>query len=316
MAPKVVVGLMGSSVAKGAGSLQTTEGIKSFLSVCKRHDVKELDTARVYAGGRSEEMAGSVGACKDFAVSTKAPAFAPKSLSYEKIVDNCEKSLKALQTEKVDIYYLHGPDRLTSLEDQCRAMGDLYKKRCFERWGVSNISDKEVKEIHEICQKEGYPLPKVYQGGFNPIGRGPEATLIPLLRELDMNFYAFSPLGGGLLAKPIDELMKPKKGTRFDEMKVFGDIYLTEEITEGLRNVQKACDEEGVLLMEATMRWFMHHSVLNEGDGVILGASSDAQIDASLSACEKGPLSETLQKAWEDLWSGLQQKGKVPKYHS
>ena len=290
--------------------------MSSFLSVCKRHNIREIDTARVYAGGRSESVAGDAGICKQFAISTKAPAFAPKSLSYENIVRNCKLSLDALQTDKVDIYYLHGPDRSTPLEEQCRAMGELYVQGKFERFGVSNISDDEVQQIYDICKREGYCLPKVYQGGFNPIGRGPEATLIPLLRKLDMNFYAFSPLGGGLLAKRIEELIKPKKGTRFDEMKVFGDIYLTEEIMDGLAKVQKVCDDEGVSLMEATMRWFMHHSVLNNEDGFILGASSNEQLDASLGACEKGPLSEELAKAWEDLGSGLREKGKVPKYHS
>lgn len=42
-----------------------------------------------------------------------------------------------------------------------------------------------------------------------------------------MDFYAFDPLAGGLLAKPVSELLTPKTGTRFDEMKVFGNIYLT-----------------------------------------------------------------------------------------
>ena len=129
-----------------------------------------------------------------------------------------------------------------------------------------------------------------------------------------MGFYAFSPVGGGILAKPILEIMKPAKGTRYDQMRQFGDIYLTDQIVSQLKNVQQKCDEEGVPLMEATMRWFMHHSPLREEDGFILGASTEQQIDRSLSACEKGPLPESLVNAWEEMWREV---GKdPPKYHS
>ncbi|KAJ9608238.1 hypothetical protein H2200_007226 [Cladophialophora chaetospira] len=311
---KVVVGMMGSSVASGSSSLATPAQVSSFLSVVKRHGIKELDTARVYNNGRSEELLGEVSASKDFAISTKAPAFAPGSLSEKNILENCAKSIKALRQDKVDIYYLHGPDRTVSLEEQCRAINTLHKQGRFERFGVSNISDAEVQKIHDICVEEGYVLPSLYQGGYNPIGRAPEKTLFPLLKKLNMAFYAFSPLGGGLLAKPISEIMKPAKGTRFDEMKVFGDIYLTDQIVGQLKKVQQICDEEGVPLMEATMRWFMHHSPLGEEDGFILGASTEQQIDRSLSACEKGPLERKLADAWEEMWSEI---GKdPPKYHN
>lgn len=311
---KVVVGMMGSSVASGSSSLATAAQVSSFLSVVKAHGIKELDTARVYNAGKSEELLGEVSAFKDFAVSTKAPAFAPGSLSEKNILENCEKSIAALKQDKVDIYYLHGPDRTISLEEQCRAINTLYKQGRFERFGVSNISDAEVQRIHDICSKEGYVLPSVYQGGYNPIGRGPEVTLFPLLKKLNMAFYAFSPLGGGILAKPLSDIVNPAKGTRFDQMKVFGDIYLTDQITAQLKNVQLTCDAEGVPLMEATMRWFVHHSPLGEGDGVILGASTEQQIDRSLSACEKGPLPESLRNAWEDMWSEIRKN--PPKYHS
>jgi aflatoxin B1 aldehyde reductase len=234
---KVIVGMMGSSVANGSKQMADPTQVSSFLSVCKRHGIKEIDTARVYNGGKSEELLGEVNASKDFEISTKAPAFAPKSLSEKNIIDNCEKSMKALKQDQIDIYYLHGPDRSTPLEEQCRAIGTLHKRGLFKRFGVSNISDDEVKKIHEICSKEGYVLPSVYQGGYNPIGRGPEKTLFPLLKSLNMNFYAFSPLGGGLLAKPLTELTNPAKGTRFDEMKVFGDIYLTDQILGQLNKV-------------------------------------------------------------------------------
>lgn len=57
---KLVVGLMGSSVSDGSASLATTKQLSSFLALCTKHGVTDLDTARVYAGGKSEELFGSL----------------------------------------------------------------------------------------------------------------------------------------------------------------------------------------------------------------------------------------------------------------
>ena len=100
---KVIVGMMGSSVGGGSSSMASPTQVKEFLNCVKSHGVKELDTARVYAGGKSEELLGEVQTYKQFAVSTKAPAFSPKSLTEEKIFTNCNASLKALGQDKVDI---------------------------------------------------------------------------------------------------------------------------------------------------------------------------------------------------------------------
>jgi aflatoxin B1 aldehyde reductase len=316
------VGLMGSSAASGATALQTPEGMRSFLSICSTAGITHLDTARAYAGGSSESTLGDVSASSTFAISTKAPAFTPHSLAHDAIIANCDASLKALRTDKVDIYYLHGPDRATPLEEQCRAIGELYALGRFERFGVCNISPVEVRSVYEICAREGFPLPKVYQGGYNPIGRGPEGKgeLFDVLKELGMGFYAFSPLAGGLLAKPVEKLLNPELGTRFEAMKVFGQLYLGEETLGALKKVQGVCDREGISLVEATLRWFRWHSVLSEdwegceGNAVIVGASSEKQLEQSLKAWQGGRLPESVVLAWEEMAESL--RGKMPPYHN
>lgn len=299
---KVSVGMMGSSVASGSASLATPAQVSAFLAVVKKHGIKELDTARVYNQGRSEELLGEVDASKDFIVATKAPAFAPGSLKEANIIENCGKSLEALKMKKIPLYYLHGPDKDTSFEEQCRAVNTLYKEDKFEQWGLSNISPSQVQEVHDICAKEGYPPPKVYQGIYNPITwEFQEKQLFPVLKNLNMEFYAYSPLAGGLLAKPIAQIKSPEKGSRYDQMKIFGDMYLNDENVAALEKLQSVCDSESVPLVEATMRWFMHHSALGADDAIIVGASNESQIDKSLSACEKGPLPEALAKSFQEL---------------
>lgn len=311
---KLVVGMMGSSVAGGSTSLSEETQVRDFLSVVKSHNVKELDTARVYANGRSEELLGAVSAGNDFAISTKAPAFSPGSLNPTKIIANCDQSLSALNLPKVDIYYLHGPDRTTPLEDQCKAIATLHKQGKFSRFGISNISPAEVQSIHDICTREGFILPTVYQGAFNPLQRGAEFALFPLLQRLGMNFYVFSPLAGGLFAKKLDEIRNPEKGSRYDAMKVFGDLYVNDDTVKALASLAGACERHGFGVLEATLRWFMHHSALGDEDAVILGASSTRQVEANLRACEKGPLSEDVVREFENMWEST--KANAPAFHS
>lgn len=59
-----------------------------------------------------------------------------------------------------------------------------------------------------------------------------------------MAFYAFSPLGGGLLTKPLLEIANPAKGSPFDAMVSFGDIYLTDDFLPPLKTIHGACDPE------------------------------------------------------------------------
>ncbi|KAI9687657.1 MAG: hypothetical protein M1820_010414 [Bogoriella megaspora] len=311
--PRIIVGLMGGSIAKGSASLTTSSQLSDFLQLLNGFNVNELDTARVYNSGKSEELLGSIPARNDFIVATKAPGFSPGSLSYDNIMANCHASLKALGKEKLDIYYFHGPDRSTPLEESCRAMGELHRQGKFERFGISNYNVSEVQTIYDICKKEGYVLPSIYQGGFNPMLRGMEEALLPTLRKNSIAFYAFSPLAGSYFSRPIEQLRNPTQGSRMDDMKQFQQLYINDVSLELLEELTNACDEEGLTVKEATLRWFMHHSVLGKEDGVILGGSG-AQIEENLKACEKGPLPESVVSVFQSMWKRYKDSGKAPGY--
>jgi aflatoxin B1 aldehyde reductase len=123
-------------------------------------------------------------------------------------------SLKALGSDKVDLWYLHAPDRSVPIEETLRGVNELHKQGKFKRWGVSNFmawegssslhlplhililtyNAKTVATICEICRSNSYPLPSVYQGVYNALHRTIEAELLPCLRHYNMSFYAFNPL--------------------------------------------------------------------------------------------------------------------------
>ena len=87
--------------------------------------------------------------------------------------------------------YLHAPDRTTPFEETCRAMDAEWRKGKFARFGISNYRADEVEAIVDICEKEGFVKPSVYQGRYNAIIRGGEEMLFPILRKHGIAFYAY-----------------------------------------------------------------------------------------------------------------------------
>lgn len=310
---KIVVGLMGSSVASGSSTMSGAEQLRPFLTMLKEQNVRELDTARVYNGGRSEEDLGGIPEARyDFSIATKAPGFSPGSLSYQEIIDNCNASLAAMKQEKIDLYYFHGPDRQTPLEQSCKAIHQLHQGGKIAAFGISNFNAQEVEEIHSICSRMGWVVPTVYQGMYNALTRNGETALFPLLRKLGMAFYAFSPLAGGFFSKSSEQLRKPAAGSRMDQMKHFANMYVNELTLKLHDRLTETCEREGLTVKEASLRWLMHHSVLDDEDGVILGGSSTEQMEENVKACKGGPLPQSIVERFEDMWMQFEQAGMAP----
>ncbi|WPG98661.1 Hypothetical protein R9X50_00145400 [Acrodontium crateriforme] len=310
---KVVVGLMGSSAASGSAKMSGTEKLKPLLDILKSHKIRELDTARAYNNGHNEEDLGTIPFAKtDFSIHTKAPGFSPESLAYERVKLKCNESLAALKQDSIDLYYFHGPDPKTPVKESCRAIHDLHQENKIKAFGISNYSPKQVEEIHALCSKNGWIVPTVYQGMYNPLMRTLESSLLAVLRKLSMNFYAYSPLAGGFFSRSKEELQSAPEGSRMDQMKVFKNMFVNEVTLQQYDHLHAVCTSEKIPMKEAALRWIMHHSALTEDDAVILGGSSAEQLEENLKACEAGSLPQSVVDAFETMWKAVQAGGKAP----
>ena len=146
--------------------------------------VRKIDTAHTY--GASEEILGQTGGSTRFEIDTKAPGGnIPGSLTTQGVQGFAHRSKHLLGVEQVDVYYLHSPD-VVPIEETLAGVNELYKEGWFRRFGLSNFFAKDVQKIYEICQREGYPLPSVYQGDYSAIARKQEEDLLPTLRKLSI----------------------------------------------------------------------------------------------------------------------------------
>jgi aflatoxin B1 aldehyde reductase len=228
-------------------------------------------------------------------------------------------SLKALKTDKIDMFYLHGPDRKTDFEVTLGEVNKLHQEGYFTRFGVSNYMSWEVAAMCEICKKNDWIMPSVYQGVYHFLQRTIEGELFPCLRKYNMVLYAFQPLAGGFLTgKFTRDQTEFEAGSRFDPKGFQGKLhqgrYWNDQYFDALEMVQDAAKKHGLTMGEVALRWLKHHSELKQelGDAVIVGASSVNHLEVNLVDLEKGALPENVVEAVEKAWPVV--KGVAPKY--
>lgn len=219
-----------------------------------------------------------------------------------------------MQTESCDIMYLHLPDHKTKLKETLKAMNDLHKQGKFKEFGLSNFSAWLVTEVVNICKQEGYVLPTVYQGMYSAITREVEKELLPCLNYHNIRFYAYSPLGGGILTGKWKEAdaNDPNKqpSTRFfgnsPWTKIYRDRYWKTEHFQAIEHLKellkKVYPDHEISVPEAAYRWLYHHSALKDNDAVIVGASSLNQLKMNIDYTFQGPLDKEIVEFFEEWW--------------
>ncbi|KAK7398328.1 hypothetical protein QQX98_012297 [Neonectria punicea] len=197
---------------------EMTEGIRvtdpviqtAMVDAFQAHGHSEIDTARGYGGGTSEETLADLDwQSRGLVMGTKLYPFGRAKMSattahtYTHESGEVQRwllnSLKALRAEKINLFYLHGPDGQTPFEVTLK-VNDLYKEGYFRRFGISNYMSWGVAQMSEICIRNNWTRPTVYQGIYNALHRAVEPELIKCLRKYDMSLYSFQPLAGGFLA--------------------------------------------------------------------------------------------------------------------
>ncbi|KAI9001826.1 putative oxidoreductase [Hyaloraphidium curvatum] len=265
-----------------------------------------FDTARAY--GPSEGNLGSSGWSKKVKIATKVFPMKRGGLMPAEIEASFAESLKQLQLESVDLFYVHWPDRSVPVETWLKAFDALHKAGKFKEFGLSNFAAWEVVTVVETAERLGLVKPTVYQGVYNLIDRSAEDELFPCLKKYGIRFYAYSPLAGGLLSSRYLGFTAASPvipGSRFEIISAFKDRYWKDPFFDALRSLAKAAEKAGCGIEEACIRWLAWHSDLDgsKGDGYILGSSKPESAVANIEASKKGPLPAEVAAEMEKIWS-------------
>ncbi|KAA1472008.1 Aldo/keto reductase [Dentipellis sp. KUC8613] len=325
----IVLGAMTFGAAGKEGvRVHEQKDIEAILDVFQQHGHSEIDTARAYGLGTSEESLGKIDwQGRGLKIGTKIlPNLFPNPVFGSVIIKHTPEdlrlhlnySLKALNTDKLDIWYLHVPDRSTPYDVTLKAVDELYKEGKFNRFGISNYTacngafSWEVAEMVQLCRANGWVQPTVFQGTYNALHRSVEPELFPCLRKYGISFYEYNPLAGGFFTGRYHSLNEqPEAKTRFDPNGFLGQNYRLkywkEPYFKAIETVKAVADKHNLTLAEVALRWVSHHSLMKRefGDAVIIGGSSIEHIKQNLVDLEKGPLPDEVVSVLDEAWLGV-----------
>lgn len=165
-----------------------------------------IDTADVYTGGESERITGRAikGDRHDWVLATKAAnpiGQGPnrRGLSRKWLLQACDDSLVRLDTDYLDIYYLHKEDHDTPLKETVKALADLVRAGKIRYIGLSNYRAWRIAEICRLCGEAGIDRPVVLQPYYNIMTRQPEVEVLPAAGYFGLGVAPYSPLARGIL---------------------------------------------------------------------------------------------------------------------
>jgi len=307
-----------SQASRTVDGAVASDMLQKFLAAGGR----EIDTARIYSAGDTEPMLGKIlhspvveGSA--YRLGTKAHPSQPGGLSSKGLRAQLEASLEALQVERVNVLYLHQPDPENNLVESLECVHGLVMEGKIGQLGLSNYSALETERCCKLCEERGWTRPSFYQGLYNPLNRLVEEELLPVLRRHGVGFIAFNPLAAGLLTGKHWQGTEVLPG-RFKDNPNYLPRFYTDANFKALGMIRKACAEHALALVAATYSWLLRHSQLGAGpgDGVLLGASSVAQLEENLSACQLAPeLPAPVLAAFNDAWE-LCKEGAFPYWRS
>ena len=267
-----------------------------------------FDTANTYVQGESEFIVGKglKGRRHDILLATKVRGQMGSGrndfgLNRRNILAALEASLQRLDTDYLDLYYLHAPDYDTSLEETVETMSSLVKSGKIRYWGVSNFAAWQVADMLAICDKRSYIPPCVTQNVYNALTRGIEAEFLPFLKAHPLGLVIYNPIAGGLLSgKHV--FGQPSANTRFANNQEYYKRYWSQENFTAVEKLQAIAEAQNLSLLQLAMKWCAAQPQVTS---TITGVSRLEQLKQNIASVEGKPLSVDILTQCDEIWLSL-----------
>ncbi len=287
------------------GEQTPDEEAASIVASARDHGINFIDTADVYNQGRSEEVVGQLlqGERHDWVLASKignAMGDGPNQGHYSRqwLFQGVEASLRRLETDYLDILYLHRDYHEENLEEALWALGDLIRAGKLRSYGLSNFRGWRIAEVLRLCEKLGVPQPVVCQPYYNLLNRGPEVEILPACEHYGMGVVSYSPIARGVLTGKYAPGQAPAPDTRAGR----GDrrILMTEFREESLEIAHKLtqyCETRGVRPGHFATAWVLANPIITS---VIAGPRTLAQMEDYYAALDVHitPEEEVMVDGW------------------
>ena len=256
----------------------------AMYKACRDAGINFFDCADQYAKGRSEEILGRLmqGHREDLVITTKC--FNPtgedvnaRGTSRRHVTRAVEASLRRLQTDRVDVFFLHHYDKRTPLEESVRALEDLVRSGKVLYPAVSNWSAWQTQRAVDIQERNDWARLQLVQPMYNLVKRQAEVELLPMAEANGIGVIPYSPGAAGLLSGKYG-------GTatgRLKSNKMYGARYGEPWMFEVADKFVAFCRQKGLHPVSAAVAWVGAHPAVT---APIIGARNLEQLGDSLNA--------------------------------
>ena len=292
------------------GGQTAEEDSRKIMDYAFSQGVNFFDTANMYNFGRSEEIVGrwikDSGKRHEVLLATKV--FNPTGeernshgLSRRHIIMQVEESLKRLQTDYIDVYYLHSPDYGTAIEESMYAGDMLVRAGKVLYPAVSNFAAWQVGDAMYVSEKRGYAKPVLSENVYNLLTRGIEAEFTAFIRQHPIGVTVYNPIAAGLLTGKHKN-GAPTQGTRFANNASYANRYWSDLNFSAVEKLSKIAEDEGMSLIEFSMKWVAQHDFVTS---IITGVSRLDQIKQNLSLLDGAAISDEALKKCDLLYDEI-----------
>jgi aryl-alcohol dehydrogenase-like predicted oxidoreductase len=261
-----------------------------------------VDTADMYGQGKSEEIVGEwLGSRRERVVLTtkgggagNAPA--ERGGSRDHLRRALEASLRRLRTDYIDLYYVHYYDGVTPDDETFGTLDEFKREGKIRAVGLSNYAAWQVGRTLWASERNGFVRCSVVQGSYSLIDRTSELEMLPLCRAENVGFYAFWPLGGGILTGKYHADAPPPPSSRLLTQPLFAKSVTSPRLSFAER-VAAIAREHGWTPAQLALAWVLKRPGVS---GALVGATKTAQLEDNLGALDID-LSDELVRELEEL---------------
>jgi aryl-alcohol dehydrogenase-like predicted oxidoreductase len=256
---------------------------------CREAGINVFDCADSYQDGRSEEILGRLIAdCREEVIITSKVYFATgdhvnaAGASRRHIRASVEGSLRRLDTDTIDVYFIHHFDTQTAIEETLRGLDDLVRQGKILYPAASNFAAWQVAKALGVSAREGWAPFKCVQPMYNLVKRQAEVEILPMAEAENLGVLTYSPLGGGLLSGKYDTSRRPRSG-RLVENEIYQTRYGAEWMFDVAERFTAFAKGHGFDPVALAVAWVGSHPAVT---APIIGARNVEQLEGSLAAAE------------------------------
>lgn len=272
---------------------------RELMKTAYEAGVNFFDNSEMYAQGRSEEQMGDILREMDwprdsYILSSKA-FFGVKGLkdslptqkgnNRKHLTEACHQALRRLQTDYLDLYYCHRPDKHTPIEETVWTMHNLIQQGKVLYWGTSEWSAQEIMEAHMVARQHHLIAPTMEQPQYNMLFREKvEKEFRRLYDTVGLGTTIWSPLASGVLTGKYNDGVPESARLGRSEMQWLAQNNLREDFFERVRGLQSIAEELEMSLAVLGIAWTLQNPQVSTA---ILGASKVEQLRENLTAVEQ-----------------------------